>query len=109
MIQNEKYQGDLLLQKTYTVDFLTKERRVNQGQLPQYLVENAHDPIVPREIFMIAQGEMLRQKTEGITSQENAYTYNAIPLSGIARCGLCNAPFLFKVKWRKEYGKLRPA
>ena len=36
MLQNEKYMGDALLQKTYTVDFLTKKRSENQGQVNQY-------------------------------------------------------------------------
>lgn len=93
MIQNEKYQGDLLLQKTYTVDFLTKERRLNHGQLPQYLVENAHDPIVPREVFMIAQGEMLRRQAERYEDGKRPYTFNGYTLSGITRCGICGAPF----------------
>ncbi|MGR5911095.1 recombinase family protein [Bacillus pacificus] len=51
MLQNEKYIGDALLQKTYTIDFLSKKRVKNNGIVPQYYVENSHKPIIPRELF----------------------------------------------------------
>ena len=41
-LKNEKYIGDALLQKTYTVDVLTKKRVKNNGIVPQYYVENNH-------------------------------------------------------------------
>lgn len=106
MIQNEKYQGDLLLQKTYTVDFLTKERANNHGQAPQYLVENAHEPIVPREVFMIAQGEVLRRQAAKIGGTKSEYATNMYALSSIAKCGECGAPYRrnvrgkARVEWR---------
>ena len=43
MLTNEKYKGDALLQKTYTVDFLSKKRADNNGQVPQYYVEDSHE------------------------------------------------------------------
>ena len=46
ILRNEKYIGDALLQKTYTVDFLTKKRVKNNGLIPQYYVENNHEPIM---------------------------------------------------------------
>ena len=55
MLSNEKYVGEVLMQKTYTSDFLTGKREKNQGQLDTYLVENAHDPIISREIFYLVQ------------------------------------------------------
>ena len=62
MLKNEKFMGDLLLQKSYVVDFLTKERAKNYGEFPQYYVENAHPPIVPKEVFMRVQGELMRRR-----------------------------------------------
>lgn len=53
IIQNEKYKGDALLQKTYTVDFLTKKRINNDGQVNQYYIENNHEPILDREKWEI--------------------------------------------------------
>ena len=51
MLSNEKYVGQVLLQKTYTPDFLTGQKEKNCGQLAMYLVENAHEPVIDRETF----------------------------------------------------------
>lgn len=51
MLSNEKYKGDALLQKTYTVDFLTNKRVDNTGQIPQYYVEDSHpDHYLQRDV-----------------------------------------------------------
>ena len=55
MLSNEKYIGEVRMQKTFTVDFLTGRREKNTGQLDAYLVENAHEPIIGREIFELVQ------------------------------------------------------
>lgn len=55
MLRNEKYKGDALLQKTYTIDFLTKKKNINKGELPQYYVENNHEAIVDKETFDAVQ------------------------------------------------------
>ena len=55
MLSNEKYIGKVLMQKTYTADFLTGRREKNKGQLDSYLVENSHEPIIDREIFELVQ------------------------------------------------------
>lgn len=50
ILSNEKYKGATLLQKTFTVDFLTKKTKVNEGEVPQYYVEDSHPAIIePRE------------------------------------------------------------
>ena len=72
MLQNEKYMGDLLLQKSYVADFLTKRREKNDGVFPQYYVENAHDPIVPKEVFYRVQGEFNRRR-EGTRVNDRKY------------------------------------
>lgn len=51
MLKNEKYMGDALLKKTYTVDCLTKKRVANDGTVPQYYVNNDHDGIIPKELL----------------------------------------------------------
>ncbi len=53
ILENEKYMGDALLQKTCTVDFLNKKRVKNTGMQPQYYVEDDHEAIIPKEIFLI--------------------------------------------------------
>lgn len=62
ILQNEKYKGDALLQKTYTADFLTKEVRKNKGELPQYYIENSHPAIIDRETFDLVQKEIERRR-----------------------------------------------
>ncbi|AKL96097.1 DNA recombinase [Clostridium aceticum] len=61
ILQNEKYIGDALLQKTYTVDFLSKKRVKNNGIVPQYYVENSHEPIISRDLFMQIQEGLVRR------------------------------------------------
>ena len=50
MLRNEKYMGDALLQKTYTVDFMTKKKVKNTGIVPQYYVEDDHEAIIPKAV-----------------------------------------------------------
>ena len=58
ILQNEKYKGAALLQKCFTVDFLTKKRKVNEGEVPQYYVEHSHEPIITPEEFDKVQTEL---------------------------------------------------
>ncbi|HFU4086928.1 TPA: recombinase family protein, partial [Streptococcus suis] len=62
MLQNEKYKGDALLQKTFTVDFLTKKRIANDGQVNQYYVENSHEAIIDKDTWELVQLELERRK-----------------------------------------------
>ena len=55
ILTNEKYKGDALLQKTFTVDFLSKKAKINEGEVPQYYVEKSHPVIVSAEVFDLAQ------------------------------------------------------
>ena len=55
MLSNEKYVGEVRMQKTFTADFLTGRRAKNIGQLDSYLVESAHEPIIDRETFELVQ------------------------------------------------------
>ncbi|MBQ9696233.1 MAG: recombinase family protein [Oscillospiraceae bacterium] len=64
MLENEKYLGGALLQKNYTIDFLNKKRGKNNGTLPQYYLEDDHEAIIPKNIFMRVQEEMARRSSE---------------------------------------------
>ena len=91
ILQNEKYIGDALLQKTYTVDFLTKKRVKNNGHVPQYYLEGCHEAIIPREIYMQVQEELLRRsnlKTGKADGSKRIYS-SKYALSSIAFCGEC--------------------
>lgn len=58
ILQNEKYKGDALLQKRYTVDFLSKKKKINKGEVPQYYVEGSHDAIIEPSVFDAVQKQM---------------------------------------------------
>lgn len=62
ILTNEKYKGDALLQKTYTVDFLTKKKKVNEGEIQQYYVHNNHEAIIDPETFDMVQTLMAARK-----------------------------------------------
>ena len=65
ILTNEKYKGDALLQKTFTVDFLTKTIKVNEGEVPQYYVENSHPGIIEPKEFDAVQAEIESRKKAG--------------------------------------------
>lgn len=90
ILRNEKYIGDALLQKTYTVDVLTKKRVKNNGIVPQYYVENSHEPIIPRDLYMQVQEEMLRRSNlhSGAKRKKRVYS-SKYALSSIVYCSKC--------------------
>ena len=102
ILQNEKYIGDALLQKTYTIDFLSKKRVVNNGIVPQYYVENSHEPIIPREFFMQVQEEMVRRANlqAGKSGKRRVYS-SKYALSSIVYCGECGDIYR-RVHWNNR-------
>lgn len=62
MLTNEKYMGDALLQKTYTVDFLSHKAKKNNGEVPQYYIKDDHEPIISKEMFNAVQNELASRK-----------------------------------------------
>ena len=83
ILTNEKYKGDALLQKSYTVDFLTKKKKVNEGEIPQYYVEGNHEAIIKPDVFELVQRELeQRQQRRGQHSGVHLF-------SGKIKCGVC--------------------
>ena len=64
MLSNEKYKGDALLQKEFTVDFLQKKMKKNEGEVPQYYVEGNHEAIIAPAVFDLVQAEIAKRKQE---------------------------------------------
>ena len=91
ILTNEKYKGDALLQKKFTVDFLTKKQKVNEGEVPQYYVANSHPAIIEPELFDLVQYEMKRRKADG------RWTSCTHPFSGKIFCGECGGVYGSKV------------
>lgn len=97
ILRNEKYCGDCILQKTVTVDCITKERKINQGEAPMYLVENNHPPIVSREMFNRTQEELSRRNALPAKSTKTALTasgkYSKYALTDVLICGECGSRY----------------
>ena len=92
ILKNEKYKGDARLQKTYTVDFLTKKRVKNNGIVPSYYVSESHEPIISSEDFAAVQAEFRRRSSiRGYsTTGKNQYGCK-YPFSGMLFCYNCGA------------------
>jgi site-specific DNA recombinase len=102
ILRNEKYIGDALLQKTYTTDFLTKTRVKNHGIVPQYYVENSHEAIIPREIFMQVQEELIRRRIVHTSPNGKNRTFSSNHcFSQIVICGNCGEVFR-RVHWNNR-------
>ena len=101
ILQNEKYMGDALLQKTYTVDFLTKKRVKNTGIMPQYYVKDNHEAIIPRDLFLQVQEEMVRRSSIHLKNgRKLTYSSNHC-FSQRIRCGKCGEIFR-RIHWNNR-------
>lgn len=90
MLKNEKYMGDVILQKTVTANNITFKRKPNEGEAPMYYVKDNHPPIIEREKFDLVQ-ELLKERSRrrGYSS-EMAWKYqNRYPFSQKIVCGNC--------------------
>ncbi len=101
ILQNEKYCGDVLLQKTFTEDVLTGVHKKNTGQLPQYYIENYHDGIVSKQMFREVQTEIARRNSKSAANQRKRRRgrYNSkYALSERLVCRDCGSPYK-RVTW----------
>jgi len=109
MLSNEKYMGDVLQQKTYTIDFLTKKRVKNNGIVPQYYIEDDHEAIIPKELFYQVQEEKARRASlhkSAVTrkeKKEKSKYSSKFALTDIMVCKECGQPYRRQV-WSK-YGQ----
>ena len=93
ILTNEKYAGDLLLQKTYKIDVLS-ERRVNDGAKPQFLVKGNHLPIIDAEQFKLVQAELKRREKMTTEDGDSIGKYsNGYAFSSIVECGECGSKY----------------
>ncbi|MGB4658424.1 MAG: recombinase family protein, partial [Mobilitalea sp.] len=112
MLSNEKFCGDACMQKTYTIDFLTKKRVKNEGYVPQYYIEDNHEAIIPKEIFYRVQEEKTRRanlnkaavtrKANKLKKEKSKYS-SKYALTEILVCAECGHPYRRQV-WSK-YGQ----
>jgi len=88
LLRNEKNMGCLLLQKTVSIDHLTKKQIRNDGRLPQYYVTEAHEPIISEEMFNATQAEIARRAALYVVRNTPQEKY---AFTGIIRCGKCGS------------------
>ena len=97
ILQNEKYVGDALLQKTFTSDCITHKVVKNHGERPMYLVTNHHDPIIDRDTYNRVQQELARRnskrKISDKTVTEQGKYSSKYALSELLICGHCGTPY----------------
>ena len=98
ILTNEKYCGDVLLQKTFIQDCISKKVIPNTGQLPKYLVQDHHEPIVSRETFDAVQLEMARRSAKAGATRKSTPTgrgkYSGKHvLSNLLFCGECGTAY----------------
>ena len=102
ILRNEKYCGDCILQKTVTVDCISKTRKANQGEAPMYIVENNHPAIISREVFNRAQEELSRRNSLRLQSDKTAVTangrYSKYALTEVLHCAECGSRYK-RVTW----------
>lgn len=98
ILKNITYTGDLLLQKTYIADYITKLKKLNKGEKTQYLVEEDHEPIISKEMFNEVQKIFLerqkRFKSSHTANKQHLFT-------GMLRCSIC------KKNYRRKKGNVR--
>lgn len=94
VLGNEKYTGDMLLQKTFVPDHIEKKRKINQGELPKYFVEGSHEPIIDKETFARVQEEIARRADHYQSIKHKPGIY---PFTGIIVCGHCGKHYRRKI------------
>lgn len=98
ILNNERYMGDALLQKEYTIDTLPFKKVKNRGELPQYYVENNNLPILSRETFM--KVKELSEKREQSYKHKSTKEYL---LTGMIHCAECGRTFRRQIVNEKIY------
>ena len=93
ILRNEKYCGDLLLQKSFRENHLTKKKIENHGEYPQYYVEEAHEAIIDRNTFLAVQN--LMKEHQQSAPETSAVSY---PFTSMIKCGCCGKFYRRKVQ-----------
>lgn len=105
---NEKYKGDVLVQKTYVVDLFTKKSARNTGELPMYYIKNHHIPIIEPAVFDMVQVEIARRNSLQATSDKSishkSKFSSKYALTGIVVCGDCGGKYR-RTTWSRNGNK----
>ena len=110
LLRNERYVGDALLQKTYIKDVISRKVVKNNGELPQYYIQNNHPAIIDRDIWNKVQEEIARRTAKRKSPSKTAHTGSSkysskYALNEILVCGECGTPYRHVV-WTRPEGKV---
>ena len=98
ILSNEKYKGDVIINKTYIVDCISKEVKINNGEREKYYVENNHPAIIDAGMFGRVQEELARRaskpkvKQVGTKTEQGRYS-SKYALTELLVCGECKTPY----------------
>lgn len=90
ILKNEKYTGNMLLQKVFTLDHITHKSKTNQGELPQYWVTNSHEAIIDLATFEKVQTEIARRRELGAFANP---AINTGCFTSKIKCGKCGRSY----------------
>lgn len=99
VLNNYAYTGNLLLQQTYAENYLTKTRVPNEGQLPKYHVENAHEPIIDLDTFMKVQEEIKARAEKWVYCTD----YSRFPFTGLLVCEHCGKHYRRRINHGRHF------
>ena len=106
ILSSEKYKGDFLTRKTFTVDPISKKKKKNTGQVSQYLITNHHPAIIEPEIFDMVQSEKTRRGCIKKNDKKKHYgKYSGkFPFNNLIICGDCGAKYR-RTMWVEKNGE----
>ena len=105
ILSSEKYKGDFLARKTFTIDPISKKKKKNTGQVSQYLITNHHPAIIEPEMFDMVQSEMTRRGCIKKNDKKKHYgKYSGkFPFNNLIICGDCGAKYR-RTMWVEKNG-----
>lgn len=101
ILTNITYTGNMLFQKEYCLDPITKQRKKNHGELPQYFVEDTHEAIIPMDEWQAVQEEFKRRRDLGVFGNKSL---NLNCFTGKIKCGHCGQSFMRNTRRRRLKG-----
>ena len=101
ILTNITYTGNMLFHKEYCLDPITKKRKKNRGELPQYFVEDTHEAIIPMEEWQAVQAEFKRRRDLGVFGNKSL---NLNCFTGKIKCGHCGQSFMRNTRRRRLKG-----
>ena len=90
ILTQEKYTGNMLLQKTFVESHITHKTKINRGELPMYYAENTHPAIIDKETFDAVQAEIANRRKLGVFANKAIST---TCFTSKIKCGICGKSY----------------